>query len=162
VSLPEGRDYALNVTHKGYLFYSENFSLAERSSTEPHKKRVELAPIKAGETVVLRNVFFETGSFELSATSRAELNKLVSFLNKNYRMRIELGGHTDNVGAAAANKTLSQNRADAVKTFLIEKGIPEERLTTKGYGTEKPLASNDSEEGRAQNRRTEFTVLSNE
>jgi len=77
-------------------------------------------------------------------------------------MRIELGGHTDDVGAAAANKTLSQNRADAVSTFLIEKGIPEERLTTKGYGTEKPLASNDSEEGRAQNRRTEFTVLSND
>lgn len=162
VSLPEGRDYALNVTQKGYLFHSENFSLAESTSNEPQHKRVELAPIKAGESVVLRNVFFETGSFDLSPTSRAELNKLVSFLNKNYRMRIELGGHTDNVGKADANKTLSQKRADAVRTFLIEKGIPEERLTTKGYGTEKPLASNDSEEGRAQNRRTEFTVLSNE
>ncbi len=160
VSLPEGRDYALNVTQKGYLFHSENFSLAESSSNEPHKKRVELAPIKAGESVVLRNVFFETGSFDLSARSQAELNKLVSFLNKNYRMRIELGGHTDNVGAEAANKTLSQKRAEAVRSFLIAKGIPGERLTTKGYGTDMPVASNDSEEGRAQNRRTEFTVLS--
>ncbi|NNK80759.1 MAG: OmpA family protein, partial [Flavobacteriales bacterium] len=156
VSIPEGRDYALNVEHRGYLFYSENFSLAESSSNEPYKKRIELSPIKKGESVVLRNVFYATNSFELNPKSRAELNTLISFLNKNYRLKVEISGHTDNVGSALANKTLSDNRASAVRDYLIKEGIPKARLLSKGYGAEKPIAENDTEEGRAQNRRTEF------
>jgi outer membrane protein OmpA-like peptidoglycan-associated protein len=160
VSLPEGRDYALNVEQKGYLFFSDNFSLAESSSNEPYKKRIELSPIREGESVVLKNVFFSSNSYELSNRSRAELNTLVSFLNKNYRLQVEIGGHTDNVGKEASNKALSLNRAKAVQDFLVTAGIPLERLISKGYGASIPLADNDSEEGRAQNRRTEFKVLS--
>ncbi len=160
VSLPEGRDYALNVEKKGYLFFSENFSLATSSSEEPYKKKIELAPIKTGESVVLKNVFFPSNSYELSPLSKAELNTLVSFLNKNYRLKVEIGGHTDNVGKEVSNKALSLNRAEAVKEYLVKEGIPAERLISKGYGASVPISSNDTEEGKAQNRRTEFKVLS--
>ena len=160
VSLPTGRDYALVVKQKGYLFYSEHFNLPKGSKAEPYKKLIRLSPIQVGESVVLRNVFFDTDSDVLSKASKAELSELVSFLNKNYKLKIELCGHTDNVGAASHNQQLSTRRADAVKKYLVDQGIPAERLSAKGYAATEPIADNGSEEGRAQNRRTEFSVTS--
>ena len=157
VSLPVGRTYALMVKKKGYLFYSEHFDLPVQA--KPYRKTVELSPINEGERVILNNVFFNTDSDVLSRASMAELGELVGFLNKNYRLKIELGGHTDDQGTSGYNEDLSLRRAKAVKAFLIDKGIPEERLTAKGYGAEVPIASNTSEEGRAKNRRTEFKVI---
>lgn len=157
-SLPANKDYALNVSRKGYLFYSDNFELKEESVTEPKEMQVELIPIKKGGAVVLKNVFFETASFELKKSSVTELNKLVAFLKYNKAVNVEIGGHTDNVGSSESNKTLSSNRANSVRDYLIEKGIAGTRITAVGYGDTKPVASNDTEKGRAQNRRTEFVI----
>ena len=160
VCLPVNRDYALNVSKDGFLFHSEHFELTDMAnSNKPFIKNVDLSPIKYGESVILRNIFFETASFQLLPTSSAELDKLVGFLGKNVNMRIEIGGHTDNVGKDADNQVLSDKRAGAVKKYLVDHGIHPSRLTHKGYGETKPVADNATEQGRALNRRTEFTVL---
>ncbi len=157
-SLPANKDYALNVSKSGYLFYSDKFELKQQTSTSPKELIIELIPVKKGASIVLKNVFFETGSFELKSTSKVELNKLVGFINANKAVSIEIGGHTDNVGNSEANQELSQNRANAVRNYLIEKGVSESRITAVGYGDTEPIADNGTEEGRAQNRRTEFVV----
>ena len=160
VCLPVNRDYALNVSKDGFLFHSEHFELTDMAnSNKPFIKNVDMSPIKYGESVILRNIFFETASFELLPTSSAELDKLVGFLGKNVSMRIEIGGHTDNIGKDADNQVLSDKRAESVKSYLVDHGIHPNRLTHKGYGEEKPVADNGTEQGRALNRRTEFTVL---
>lgn len=161
LTLPVDKDYALNVSCKGYLFYSRNFSIQNGSdSREPMQLDVPMEPVEVGGTVILRNIFFETDKFELKPESMAELDKLLEFLQKNPRINIEISGHTDNVGTEAHNLDLSQRRADAVFAYLTGKGIPKERLTSKGYGEGKPIDTNDTPEGRANNRRTEFKVLS--
>ncbi|MBL0126657.1 MAG: PD40 domain-containing protein [Flavobacteriales bacterium] len=159
VCLPTGRTYALNAGSEGYLFFSENYDVATGIPKEPITLNVPLSPITTGSTIALRNIFFNTASFELLPTSNAELEKLVKLLKTNPTLRIELGGHTDDVGADAANMTLSDQRAKAVRDFVVAQGIDATRITAKGYGETKPIAKNDTEEGRAQNRRTEVTVL---
>ncbi|NQY08712.1 MAG: PD40 domain-containing protein [Flavobacteriales bacterium] len=160
VSLPYNKNYALNVSREGYMFYSENFSLKESSVNKPYLMDVPLQPIVEGGVVVLNNIFFETAAFDLKTASKVELKKLIEFLNANNSLIIEIGGHTDNVGSSASNKELSNQRAMAVRSHLIEFGIAANRISFKGYGDEKPVESNDTEEGRALNRRTEFTVIS--
>jgi outer membrane protein OmpA-like peptidoglycan-associated protein len=159
VCLPAGRSYALNASSEGYLFYSQNYDVAAGTPKEPYTLDVPLSPLSAGSTITLRNIFFNTASYELLPASNAELDKLTALLKSNPTLRIELGGHTDNVGADAANMTLSDQRAQAVRDFVVAKGIDATRITAKGYGETKPVATNDSEEGRALNRRTEVTVL---
>lgn len=160
VPLPIGENYALNISKDGFLFYSENFSLKNfENSGEPYLLNVALIPIKVGKGIVLRNVFFETDSYQLKAESNVELNKLVDFLKNNPTLNIEIGGHTDNVGGAEYNQTLSENRAKSVYNYLVSHGIDEARLQYKGYGLSEPIATNDTEEGRAQNRRTEFRII---
>ncbi len=162
VCLPSGRDYAINISRPGYLFYSGNFSLnGINSRQEPMEKDVPLDPVEVGKTVVLNNIFFASDSYELDPRSRAELDKLVEFLLQNPLAVVEISGHTDNIGTPAYNQALSRQRATAVVTYLQASGIPATRLRAMGYGQDKPLAGNESEEGRAQNRRTELTVISN-
>jgi outer membrane protein OmpA-like peptidoglycan-associated protein len=158
VPLPAGRNFALSVQKNGYLFYSDRFFF-KGSAAGPQRIEVLLQPITEGATVVLQNIFFETGKFELEPNSRAELGTLVKLLTDNPALKIEIGGHTDNVGKAADNQLLSENRAHSVFDFLVREGIDPQRLSYKGYGPDKPIASNDSEAGRADNRRTEFKVL---
>lgn len=161
VGLPVNHDYALNVSKDGFLFYSENFALKERADATPYKKDVAMQPIKKDEKVILKNIFFETNSYELLETSNVELKKLLTFLEKNPTLKIEIGGHTDNVGSDDANQVLSQNRAKAVMDYLVNHGIAADRLSSKGYGEASPIDTNDTPEGRANNRRTEFTITSN-
>jgi outer membrane protein OmpA-like peptidoglycan-associated protein/tetratricopeptide (TPR) repeat protein len=159
VSLPTGKSYALNVSKDGYLFYSENFELKSvASSKESYQKDIGMKPIKAGESIVLKNIFFEFDKYDLKDESKIELGKLITFLNKNPKVKFEVSGHTDNTGAKVYNQTLSEKRARSVYDFLLSKGIPAARMTSKGYGDTKAIADNNSESGRAQNRRTEFTV----
>lgn len=160
VCLPANHDYALTVSKDGYLFYSENFNLTgENPSTDPVLMDVPLIPLQAGAKVVMKNVFFETDRFDLLEPSKVELNKLADLLAKNPKLKVELGGHTDNVGKDDYNLTLSENRAKAVMTYLVENGIAPERLTYKGYGKTQPVDTNETEAGRANNRRTEFKVV---
>ncbi len=108
----------------------------------------------------MKNIFFDTDKFDLKEESRTELGKLISFLNSNKDLHIELSGHTDNQGSAEHNIVLSQNRAKAVNDYLTAHGIAAERLSYKGYGMTKPIDTNDTEQGRANNRRTEFRIVS--
>ncbi|MEP7128814.1 MAG: OmpA family protein, partial [Chitinophagales bacterium] len=158
VSIPTGKNYAMNVSAKGYLFYSENFSLKNFINEEPFQLNIHLQAIKTGSTVVLKNIFFESDSYLLKEESKAELNKLTDLLKQNSTLKIQISGHTDNQGTAAYNQLLSENRAKTVYDYLVVNGIIASRLTYKGYGETKPLQSNDTEAGKSVNRRTEFTV----
>lgn len=159
VCLPGGKEYALNASAEGYLFFSKNYSVAQSDATSSLDLDVRLSPIVAGEKIELRNIFFETASYALLPASTLELNKLVKLMLANAKMRIEVGGHTDNVGNDDSNQVLSEQRANAVRDFLIAHGIEASRIVAKGYGETKPMATNDTDEGRALNRRTEVTVL---
>lgn len=164
--LPVGEDYALNVFRPGYLFHSENFALAEAGTiAEPFLLEIELSPIPepaaeapSARPVVLKNVFFETGSAALRPESASELNRLKDLLEENPGLKIRINGHTDNVGSEEDNLALSENRAKAVYDYLIRQGISEERLQYRGYGESKPIATNGTAEGRRENRRTEFEI----
>lgn len=158
VSLPIDREYALNASYDGYLFFSENFLLTEGNASAPFRKDVPMHKIEVNKRMVLKNVFFDIDKFDLKEKSKTELDKLVSFLTKNATLKIELGGYTDNVGSTTSNQILSENRAKAVYSYLLEKGISENRLTAKGYGDTRPIAENTTEKGRAENRRTEFMI----
>ena len=159
ICIPEGKNYALNASRKGYLFYSENFTLQHGNFLKPFTKDVPLKPIKENEHFILKNVFFATASYELKPESQIELNLLVKLLNENPGMTIEISGHTDDVGSAESNQKLSENRALAVKNYLVAKGIAPERLESAGYGETQSVVPNSSETNRAQNRRTEIKVL---
>jgi len=159
VCLPPNRDYALNVSRPGYLFYSDHFSLIAQDASTPFTLEIPLEKLKPGSKVVLNNVFFDTDSYVLKPESQSELDRLKSLLDTNAGLRIEISGHTDDVGSDTANQTLSENRAAAVVEYLVSKGIDKARLISKGYGESKPIASNGTEAGRAMNRRTEIEIL---
>ncbi|MAY85103.1 MAG: hypothetical protein CMP59_13315 [Flavobacteriales bacterium] len=158
VTLPAGKEYALNVSKDGYLFYSANFALEESSALEPRKENIPLEPIEIGKKIVLKNIFFETDKYKLKDKSKVELNKLIEFLTDNPGLKIKVMGHTDNVGSDAYNKTLSQNRAKSVVEYLSNNGISADRIQSEGYGSKQPIADNATAEGRAKNRRTEFQI----
>jgi len=160
VCLPANKNYALNVSKNGYLFYSENFSLKEKNDNKPYLMDIPLQPLDTGTVVELKNIFFETAKFDLKEESKVELSKLIGFLNVNKDIHIQISGHTDNVGDKKSNQLLSQNRAKAVYDYLIAHGIVNTRLSFKGYGDTKPVAPNDTPENKARNRRTEFKVIS--
>ena len=158
--LPLGKEYAFNITKEGYLFYSDNFQLKEKKEIiDPYILEIKMKKIKVGGAVVLRNVFFDTGSFDLLPESKVELQKLIEFLNLNKTVFIEIEGHTDNVGNEELNQKLSESRAKEVYNYLINKGIDDTRMNYKGYGLTQPVGSNETPEGRALNRRTEFVII---
>jgi outer membrane protein OmpA-like peptidoglycan-associated protein/tetratricopeptide (TPR) repeat protein len=160
VTLPVGKDYAFNVNRPGYLFFSDNFLLSKRSPDSTYEKNIPLQPIEVNASIVLNNIFFDIRKFDLKPESQVELDRLVQLLNDNPTIKIEISGHTDNVGKPADNLVLSNNRAKAVTGYLISKGIAAQRLVAKGYGETKPVADNKTEEGKAKNRRTELKVIS--
>lgn len=158
--LPAGKNYMLNVNKQGYLFYSDYFECPKGTDRQnAYELDIRLQAPKSGEKVILKNIFFDINKFDLKPESFAELGKLVAFLKSQSTLRIEVSGHTDSSGDKKANLVLSQNRAKAVFDYLLSQGIPETRITYKGYGDSVPVAGNDSEEGRARNRRTEFRIL---
>ncbi len=161
VTLTANKNYLLNVSKNGYLYYSDNFSLKDVKAdyNTPFKLDVPLQPLDTGYVVELKNVFFDVDKFDLKPQSKAELDKLVAFLKNNPKLKIEIGGHTDNTGDKKKNQLLSQNRAKSVYDYLITTGgIDKTRLSYAGYGDTKPKVPNDSPEHKQMNRRTEFKV----
>jgi outer membrane protein OmpA-like peptidoglycan-associated protein len=159
VSLPVGKNYGLNFNADGYLFNSLNFNLPDSAVFEEIYKVIKLKKIKIGKSIVLRNIFFDYNQYTIRSESQSELDRLVTLLNENPEIKVEISGHTDNVGGDAYNLELSDNRAKAVVEHLVSQGIAKERLIYKGYGESQPIASNDIPEGRQENRRTEFKII---
>jgi OmpA-OmpF porin, OOP family len=159
IVLPYGRNYDFTAGAGNYIGVSDNLDLTDVGEYKEIKRDLFLIPIEVGATVRLNNIFFETGKDELKNESQSELNRVIDFLKENPTVKIELSGHTDNVGDKGFNKSLSQKRANAVLEFLKKEGIDTARLVAKGYGMEKPVADNTTETGRSMNRRVEFTIL---
>jgi outer membrane protein OmpA-like peptidoglycan-associated protein/Tol biopolymer transport system component len=169
VSLPVNREYALNVSYPGYLFFSQNFNMTLPDNQDAFHMDVPLVPVNADIPVSLNNVFFDLAKATLRPESHVELNKLVDFLKKNPTLKIEIGGHTDTRGDDKANLTLSQDRANSVVEYLIAKGIDTKRLTAKGYGETKPkftdaeieklTTEKEKEAAHQENRRTEYKIV---
>jgi len=159
ISIPSGKDYALNANTPGYLFFSENFTLTHADYSKPYLIDVPMKPIKPGEKSILRNIFFDTDKYTLKAESKIELDRLLKLIQDNPSVKVQISGHTDNSGTPEHNLLLSENRAKAVINYLTEKGIEKTRLESKGFGESQPIADNHNEEGRAQNRRTEFMII---
>lgn len=159
VVLTEGHEYMLWAKSDGYLFYSENFEM-KNTEVNNHELNISLIPIEGkGEKIEMKNIFFNSGSFELLSKSFVELDLLTGYL-KEKKIVVEIQGHTDNVGGAAANLLLSENRAKSVKEYLIKKGVAVSQLKSKGLGETQPISTNDSVQGKAKNRRIEFKIIS--
>jgi outer membrane protein OmpA-like peptidoglycan-associated protein len=157
--LPAGKSYSFSVSREGYLFYSDAFDLREaKQYYDPYLLEIALQPVKAGAEMNLYNIYFETDSFRILPESEPELQKLVSFLRQNPSVSIEIQGHTDNTGRPENNMELSGERARSVAGYLIRHGVEPERLECTGYGQDKPVAPNDTAEGRRLNRRTTIKI----
>ena len=159
VSLPSGVNYGIVVRQEGYLFHSENFDVPAGAAYSEVVKDVALKKLDLGVKVVLNNIFFDFDKATLRPESTAELERLQKLLAETPALRLEISGHTDNVGKADYNKDLSQRRANAVVDYLIQHGVSAGRLTFAGYGDTQPVESNITKSGRQLNRRTEFKVI---
>lgn len=150
--------YLFTTSAEGYLNSIDSVEVGSEEVT-PVIKNLFLAPIEVGLTVRLKNIYFDTDKTILKPQSFVELDKVVNFLKSNPSVAIEISGHTDSQGTDAYNENLSQGRSQAVVDYLIGQGIDTSRLEAHGYGESKPIDTNNTEEGRANNRRVEFTVL---
>jgi outer membrane protein OmpA-like peptidoglycan-associated protein len=159
IILPYGKNYSFKAMKEGFYSISDNMDLTQISSYKEITKDLLLAPIEQGQVVRLNNIFFDFAKATLKQESFFELDNLVKLLNENPKMEIFIAGHTDNVGSDEFNLKLSKERAASVADYLKSKGIAENRLSSDGFGKSKPIASNDTEEGRAINRRVEFTII---
>lgn len=157
--LPSNQPFMLNISKEGYMPYSEHFELEADQKQGPVQNQIHLQSIKVGAQTILKNIFFELDSYDLKPESELELQKLLSFMKTNSHVSIEIGGHTDNQGSATYNQNLSEQRAKTVYQYLIDKGIAAQRMKYKGYGLNQPIDTNDTHEGRANNRRTEFKII---
>lgn len=158
-TLPVGKNFAFSVNRKGYLFYSENFAISGNNPDSAYTRNIPLQPFEKNAKLVLNNIFFDVNKYELKPESRVELNKLVALLKENPGMKIRINGHTDNTGNKADNQKLSENRARVIYLYLTDQFVAKERLSYKGFGDTEPIAENDTEAGRARNRRTEMEII---
>jgi len=160
ICLPTGDNYAFSVTKEGYLFYSEYFDLSEiKKFYDPYELNIILESVDIGAEMNLYNIYFQTDSFTILPESEPELIRLGEFLKSNPSLKVEIQGHTDNTGDPEHNQKLSENRAHSVTRFLVSYGIEKERLDSAGYGEARPVAENETEEGKRLNRRTTIKIL---
>lgn len=159
IVLQSGSNYEFLANAANYYSISDNIDLGKLHEFKEITRDLYLAPIEKGVAIRLNNLFFDFNKAELKKESMGELTRLVTLLQNNPAMKIEIAGHTDNVGTDTYNIPLSMKRAQAVLAFLTGKGIDAARLTAKGYGKAKPIKPGDTEEIRKFNRRVEFTIL---
>lgn len=160
IIVPKGGAYNFQAEIDGYLALSKSISLSETNRYTELKQDLYVVPLTEGQKIPLNNIFFVRSQAELLPQSYQELDQLVAIMKRHATIKIELGGHTDNLGQASLNLDLSLRRVDAVKQYLVANGIEGSRLSTKGYGDTQPVARNDRELDRRRNRRVEFTILS--
>jgi len=166
IVLPYGQKYSMRAVAPDFIAEGESIDLTDSTADGKGKnykeitnKSLKLIPIEEGQIVRLNNIFFAFGKATLSKESFPELDRIGITMNDNKKLSIEIGGHTDDVGGNEANLKLSQDRADAVREYLIGKGIEPDRVQSKGYGETNPVAKNDTPEGQQINRRVEFRIL---
>jgi len=159
IVLPSGAKYGYLAEAEGYVAVNANIDLNDLEEYKEINQDLFLVPIETGATVRLNNIFFDFDRSSLKEDSKPELQRVAEFMKNNPGVEIEISGHTDSVGRSSYNQGLSDRRAKAVFDFLTENGITSERLVSRGFGESKPVTSNDTKEGQAQNRRVEFTIL---
>jgi len=159
VPIEKDEQFLMTVRKNEYAFSSQFINPDEEDFSKPVSIDFEVKPIEVGTTVKINNIHFATNSYELKETSKFILDNFLEFLNENSSIKVEIHGHTDKVGNDQENLVLSKNRAKAVSDYLVEHGIGSTRLSSKGFGEDLPVASNETEEGRALNRRTEFVIV---
>ncbi len=160
LGIPKRHAYRIGAAAKGYLPYSGYYVSDSAGVVTRIFHSIELEPIKAGASIVLRNTFFALNSFEILPESSRDMDEALTVFSMNPGIIIEISGHTDNSGSDDYNLKLSRNRAESVVKYLISRGINPLQLLSKGYGSTQPVASNETEEGRRLNRRTEMKVVS--
>ncbi|PLW99884.1 MAG: hypothetical protein C0593_02180 [Marinilabiliales bacterium] len=159
ISLPSGKSYGFSIQAEEYPFYSEILEIPPTNSYREITKDIILEKLMVGSKIILNNIFFDFNKSSLRDESIAELNRVVKMMNDVPSLKIQISGHTDNIGSDAYNQNLSEERAHSVVNYLVASGIAADRLKYKGYGESQPIAGNDTDEGRQMNRRTEFEVL---
>jgi outer membrane protein OmpA-like peptidoglycan-associated protein len=160
-TLPIGQEYAFIINRKGYLFFSEHYNLISPNTDTIFTADIPLKPIEAGAFIILKNIFFDTKQTVLKPESKVELDKVIQLMTDNPTIKILITGHTDNVGKVQDNLILSDGRAKAVVAYLLaSRLISKDRIQAKGLGSGKPIADNKTEAGKANNRRTELSILS--
>ncbi|MDQ3108377.1 MAG: OmpA family protein [Bacteroidota bacterium] len=166
IVLPPGKNYSITYEANDYLYQSDNINISDTMAYQVIDRPVELEPLRVGQKLVVRNIFFPSGQSMLQPESKAELDKLVDLMTKKPLLIVEISGHTDASGSDELNQKLSEKRAIAVADYLVEHGIDRSRLRTKGFGESKPIAMNynkdgsPNKQGMSLNRRFEFTILS--
>ncbi|HEU4719371.1 MAG TPA: OmpA family protein [Bacteroidia bacterium] len=166
IVLPSGRNYSITYEATDYLFQSDNMEVSDTTAFQTIERPVELAPLKVGQKIIVRNIFFDSGKSQLKPESKAELDKLVTLMTQFPKLIVEISGHTDASGPDDLNQKLSEQRAQSVADYLVAHGIDRSRLRTVGYGESRPIAINynkngtPNRQGMALNRRFEFTILS--
>ena len=159
IVLPAGEKYGYSIHKQGYMFFSDHIDLTDIDSVTTIEQNITLKPVKVGSQIVLHNIFFEFNSAKLLPESIGELQRVLKLMQENPDIKVEIAGHTDSIGTESYNLKLSQQRADAVKEWLVQHGIDSSRIIAKGYGESQPIADNGTEEGRAKNRRVTFTIV---
>jgi outer membrane protein OmpA-like peptidoglycan-associated protein/tetratricopeptide (TPR) repeat protein len=160
VTLPSGSNYGITVIAEDYLFHSENVDIPDYATYSEVFKEIDLSKIDIGASIVLKNIFFDSRVAVIKKESVPELARLVALMKENPTLKIEISGHTDNIGSLEYNQKLSDDRAKSVVNYLVGEGIDTSRLISVGYGFAKPIASNSTSQGRQLNRRTEFKIVS--
>lgn len=158
-ALPFESDFVLTVKKPDFVYQSTYISIEDSTFDSPTSVDVDLQPVEIGKTYRMKDIYYESNSAELKPESEKVLNDFVDFLSENPNIQVKIQGHTDNIGSEVSNLTLSDNRAKSVYEYLIAKGISASRLSYKGFGESKPVDTNETEVGRAMNRRTEFLVI---
>src|SRR5690606_23259034 len=161
--LPYDKNYSIRASADKFFAVSENLNLDSliKEGYKTIHKDLYLVPIEIGQVFRLNNVFFDFDKYDLRPESFVELDRVVKFLKEYSNIEIEMSAHTDSKGSDDYNYTLSDNRAASVRTYILSKGISSTRILSKGYGETKPVATNETDEGRQENRRVEFTILKN-
>jgi outer membrane protein OmpA-like peptidoglycan-associated protein len=161
IILPGGTNYSFNAEAKGYYSITENIDASNLSSYQEIERNIMLKKLEVGQTILLKNIFFETGKTDLLESSFSELDRVVKMMSDNPDIIIEIAGHTDDVGNDKNNQKLSEGRAKSVVDYLTSQDANRDNLNYKGYGETNPVADNKTDEGRAKNRRVEFKIISN-